>query len=147
MVLCRFSNGKDAIAFQINCNMLVLSFPHDTPTNPKSSPKKPGKKLDPKDNDSKEFNKKKQCVEDSHKHWHNKSNENFSERFWKHSSKCPKTKNGAIICMKFFIKGFCSKNCNIAHKLSPEEESEFESFIKKCQSLDFQQGAVETQNP
>jgi hypothetical protein len=34
----------------------------------------------------------------------------------------PKQKNGNIICMKFFVRGFCNKACNRAHKLTPEEE-------------------------
>jgi len=56
-------------------------------------------------------------VEESfHKHWHLKPNENYSDIFWKHTEKCPKTKNGTFICMKFFIKGFCTKNCNRAQR-------------------------------
>ncbi len=119
------------------------------PTNgAKTPPKKPGKKRDQKEKDSdKDSIKKKQRIEDNHKHWHVKPNENFSDLFWKNSSKCPKTKNGSIICMKFFVKGFCNKSCNRAHKLSNEEEAEFEDFINKCRSSDFHQGAEESQNP
>ncbi len=119
------------------------------PTNgAKTPPKKPGKKRDQKDKDSdKDSNKKKQRIEDHHKHWHVKPNENFSDLFWKNSSKCPKTKNGSTICMKFFLKGFCNKSCSRAHKLSTEEEAEFEDFINKCRSSDFHQGAEDIQNP
>ena len=118
------------------------------PTNgAKTPPKKPGKKRDQKEKDTDNDSiKKKQRIEDNHKHWHVKPNENFSDLFWKNSSKCPKTKNGSIICMKFFIKGFCNKSCNRAHKLSNEEEAEFEDFINKCRSSDFHQGAEESQN-
>ncbi len=80
-------------------------------------------------------------VEDNHKQWHVKPNENFSELFRKNSSHCPNTKNGIIICMKFFVKGVCNKACN------PEEEKDFDTFVKKCRSLDFQQGAEETSAP
>jgi hypothetical protein len=69
--------------------------------------KKLGKKRDKQDGDKDKDLKKKQQIEDHHKHWHMKSNENFSELFWKKNSHCPKAKNGNIICMKFFLKGFC----------------------------------------
>jgi hypothetical protein len=58
-----------------------------------------------------------------------------------------KQKNGTIICMKFFVKGFCHKACPRADKLSNKEEKEFDTFIKKCRMLDFQQGAEETTAP
>jgi hypothetical protein len=105
-------------------------------------------KRDQKDKDAdKNSNKKKQRIEDNHKHWHIKPNENFSELFWKNSSRCPKTSNGSIICMKFFLKGFCNKGCNRVHKLTTEEEAAFEEFINKCRSSDFRQGAEDSQNP
>ena len=43
--------------------------------------------------------------------------------------------------MKFFVKGVCNKACN------PEEEKDFDTFVKKCRSLDFQQGAEKTSAP
>jgi hypothetical protein len=86
-------------------------------------------------------NKKKQRIKDNDEQWHIKPNEIFSELFWKNTSHCPKTKNENIICMKFFIKGFCTKTCNRAHKLTTKEEKEFEEFLKKCHLSDFQQGA------
>jgi hypothetical protein len=49
--------------------------------------------------------------------------------------------------MKFFIKGFCHKACNRVHKLSADEEKQFDEFISKCQSSDFQQGAEESTAP
>jgi hypothetical protein len=107
--------------------------------------RRPGKKRDKEDNDKE--NQKKQRVEDNHKQWHVKQNENFSELFWKNTFHRPKTKNGTIICMKFFVKGFCHKACPRAQKLSNKDEKEFDTFIKKCRSLDFQQGAEETTAP
>ncbi len=88
-----------------------------------------GKKLGKKREKQEQENlKKKQRIEDNHKQWHLKPNENFFELFWKNTAHCPKTKNGNIICMKFFVKGFCNKTCNRAHKLSAEEEKEFDEF-------------------
>jgi len=65
---------------------------------------------------------KKQRIEEAlHKQWHLKQNENYSNLFWKNTDKCPKTKHGILICMKYFIKGHCTKNCNWAHRLSKED--------------------------
>jgi hypothetical protein len=125
---------------------LSEKFTSDPLNHLKTPPKKGGKKRDQKDDD-KDSIKKKQRIEDNHKHWHLKPNENFSELFWKNASKCPKTKNGSIICMKYFIKGFCNKGCNRIHKLTQEEETEFEAFLSKCRSSDFHQGAEDSQNP
>jgi len=49
--------------------------------------------------------------------------------------------------MKFFIKGFCTKNCNRANRLSKEEEKSFDNFIQKCRSSDFPKGAEEPAKP
>jgi hypothetical protein len=105
------------------------------------------KKRDKQDGDKVKDLKKKQRIEDHHKHWHIKPNENFSELFWKNTSHCPKAKNGNIICMKFFLKGFCHRACNRVHKLSAEEEKEYDEFVIKCRSSDFQQEAEESNAP
>jgi len=104
-----------------------------------------------KDNDSKrqlketdkENFKKLKIEETLHKHWHLKSNENYTDMFWKHTSKCPKTKSGKYICMKYFIKGYCVKNCNRSHRLAPEDEKTFEEFLNHCRASDFPAGAEE----
>jgi hypothetical protein len=84
--------------------------------------------------------KKKQFIEDNNKQWHLKPNENFSYSFWKNTTHCPKTKNGKIICMKFFVKGICNKKCNRAHKLCAEEEEEFDNFMKNVHLRIFNRG-------
>jgi hypothetical protein len=97
-------------------------------------------KRDPKDLDKDNY--KKQRIEETlHKHWHLKNNENYTKLFWKHTSKCPKMKTGKYICMKYFIKGHCVKNCNRSHRLAPEDEKTFEEFLKHCRALDFPTGA------
>jgi len=40
-------------------------------------------------------------------------------------------------CMKFSVKGVCNKACNRAHKLTPEEEKDFDSFVKKMPFIGF----------
>jgi len=87
--------------------------------------------------------KKLKIEETLHKHWHLKSNENYTDMFWKHTSKCPKTKSGKYTCMKYFIKGYCVKNCNRSHRLAPEDEKTFEEFLNHCRASDFPVGAEE----
>jgi hypothetical protein len=99
-------------------------------------------KRDPKDLDKDNY-KKQRIEETQHKHWHIKRNKNYTDVFWKHTSKCPKTKSGKYICMKFFIKGHCVKNCNRSHRLAPEDEKVFEEFLKHCRASDFPVGAEE----
>jgi hypothetical protein len=70
--------------------------------------------------------------EKSHLRWRVKEGENYSNTFYKNQKKCPKTKDGKQICMKLFLRGFCDKSCQRAHKLSKEEENEFDSFVAHC---------------
>lgn len=49
--------------------------------------------------------------------------------------------------MKFFVKGFYHNTCNQADKLSTDGKKEFEEFLDKCHSLDFQQKAEESTAP
>jgi len=123
----------------------LLPDPSDIPSGSENNGKKIPKKRDKIEIDN--DNKKKQRIEDNHKQWHVRPNENFSELFWKNTFHCPKTKNGNIICMKFFVKGFCTKTCNRAHKLTTKEEKEFEEFSKKCRLSDFQQGTGDGTDP
>jgi len=108
----------------------------ETPT--KHKDKDPKRQLKETDKE----NYKKQRIEETlHKHWHLKSSENYTDMFWKHTSKCPKTKSGKYICMKYFIKGYCVKNCNRSHRLAPEDEKTFEEFLNHCRASDFPEGA------
>jgi hypothetical protein len=64
--------------------------PHEHENGKDQNGRKNGKKRDKQDND-KDF-KKKQRVEDTHKQWHLKPNENFSELFWKNTAHSPRQK-------------------------------------------------------
>jgi hypothetical protein len=68
----------------------------------------------------------------SHSQWRAKNGEDFAKVFYKNQHQCPKTKDGKIICMKLFIRGFCDKSCNRVHKLTPEDEKSFGEFILNC---------------
>jgi hypothetical protein len=107
--------------------------------------RKIGKKRDKQENDK--DSKKKQHIKDNHKQRHLKPSENFSDLFSKNSSHCPKAKDSNSISIKFFIKGFCHKACNQAHKYSTDEEKEFKELLQKCRSSDFQQGVEESPVP
>ncbi len=67
-----------------------------------------------------------------HAHWRLQDGENFSRRFYHNQRKCPKTKDGKLICMKLFIRGICDKTCTRAHKLSTEDEKAFDEFVGHC---------------
>ncbi len=84
----------------------------------------------------KDKNQQKELVVDndkSHLRWRVKDRENCSHFFYQNQKKCPKNKDGQPICMKLFLRGFCNKNCNRAHKMSKEDEAEFDSFVAHCQ--------------
>jgi hypothetical protein len=68
----------------------------------------------------------------SHAHWRLQEGENFSKRFYFNQKKCPKTKDGKLICMKLFIRGICDKTCTRVHKLSPDDEKAFDNFVAHC---------------
>jgi len=91
--------------------------------------------------EKKDLLKKQRITENFHTQWHLKDGESFSEIFYPHQDKCPKTKEGTFICMKYFIRGFCDKACSRAHKVSKQEEKEFETFLNNCRKKDFRQGA------
>jgi hypothetical protein len=64
--------------------------------------------------------------------WRVMDGKNYSQLFYQNQKKCPKNKDCQPICIKLFLRGFCDKNCNQAHKMSKEEESEFDSFVACC---------------
>jgi hypothetical protein len=68
----------------------------------------------------------------SHSNWRIKEGEDFAKTFYKNQKHFPKTQDGKPICMMFFIRGFCDKNCTRVHKLTPEEEKNFTNFIASC---------------
>jgi hypothetical protein len=79
--------------------------------------------------------KTKDIVTDSdknHSHWRLRDGENFAKVFYKNQRQCPRTSDNKQICMKYFLRGICDKSCTRSHKLSPEDEKQFEQFIFQC---------------
>jgi hypothetical protein len=73
-----------------------------------------------------------------------KKKENFGKIFYSNQKECPKTTEGKMICMKFFLRGVCTKSCNRVHSLSGDDKKKFDAFIKACREKatgDFPQGA------
>jgi len=68
----------------------------------------------------------------SHAHWRLQEGKNFSKWFYFNKKKCPKTKDGKLICMKLFIHGICDRTCTRVHKLSPDDEKAFDNFVARC---------------
>jgi hypothetical protein len=68
----------------------------------------------------------------SNPHWRLQDSENFSKFRYHKQKECPKTSEGKLICMKFFLRGLCDKSCNRAHSLSKEDAKKFEKFIADC---------------
>jgi hypothetical protein len=84
-----------------------------------------------KDNNNK-FKSWKDIVTDNnpkHAHWRLQDGENFSKLFYFNQKKCPKTKEGKLLCMKLFIRGICDKSCTRVHKLTAEDEKAFDEFV------------------
>jgi hypothetical protein len=145
-------NDKILIMDDLQMNIERHNFSYLLPKNlldklqPEQKPEDDGAKY-PKnkkfkgDKDKDNNNFKKNRITDNHTQWHLKETENFAEIFYANKSKCPRTKDGILICMKFFIRGFCDRNCTRAHQLSESEEKEFDIFISHCRKKDFPQGA------
>jgi len=68
----------------------------------------------------------------SNPHWRLQDGEKFSKIFYHKQKECPKTSEGKLICMKFFLRGLCDKSYNRAHSLSKEDAKKFEKFIADC---------------
>jgi len=68
----------------------------------------------------------------SHQHWKLKENENFSRAFYRNQKECPKTVDGRLVCMKFFLRGVCTKSCSRAHTLNKEDTKAFDKFVAEC---------------
>jgi len=68
----------------------------------------------------------------SNNHWRLQEGENFSKVFYNKQKECPKTADGKLICMKFFVRGLCDKSCSRAHTLSKEDIKKFEKFVAVC---------------
>ncbi len=103
---------------------------------PKEEPRIPGKVLGPKFGQNKDKNLNKDILIDndkSHLRWRIKEGKNYSNLFYRNQKKCPKTKDGQSICMKLFLHGFFDKSCTHAHKLTKEEEINFDNFVNRRQ--------------
>jgi len=70
----------------------------------------------------------------SHLHWHLKENENFAKVFYKNQKECPRTSEGKLICMKFFLYGIYTKLCSRSHALSTKDSKNIEAFIHDCRA-------------
>jgi hypothetical protein len=68
----------------------------------------------------------------AHLRWRIKDGENFSKTFYSNGKKCPKTEDGKMICMRFFVRGICEKSCTRCHKLSKDDEKAFDLFVNRC---------------
>jgi hypothetical protein len=68
----------------------------------------------------------------NHLQWCIKDGENFSKVFYSNGKKCPKTSDGKLICMRYFLREICDKSYNRCHKLSKEDEKAFDSFVNRC---------------
>lgn len=137
-------SGKRDLIIQYNFSYNIpkllqdkLTKPKPTDTSDKDEKNKDGKgnngKVD-KDNKNK-FKSWKDIVTDNdpkHAHWHIQEGENFSRLFYSNQKKCPKTKEGKLICMKLFIRGICDKSCTRVHKLTTEDEKAFDNFVGRC---------------
>ena len=100
--------------------------------NPSGSNKKHGRgdENSNKDSDSKRVvNSNK-----NHKKWQLKSRESFAEIFWKNRDRCPKINNKEP-CVKLFVKGWCTSNCDCLHFLTSDQEKEFAKYCNICRSI------------
>jgi hypothetical protein len=43
--------------------------------------------------------------------WQARNGVDFAEVFYKNQPQCPKTRDGNIICIMYFTRGFCDKTC------------------------------------
>jgi hypothetical protein len=68
----------------------------------------------------------------NHKKWRVKPGENFTKVFYFNQKKCPKNKDGKLLCMKFFLRGFCDASCTRIHKLTADDEKAFDKFVNDC---------------
>jgi hypothetical protein len=62
--------------------------------------------------------------------WQVRDNKNFSRVFYR--NQCSKNAEGKLLCMKFFIRGLCTKTCNCAHTLTSEDKKNFGDFVDGC---------------
>lgn len=68
----------------------------------------------------------------AHQKWRVRDGESFSKVFYFNQKKCPKNKDGKLLCMKFFITGICNSSCQRIHKLTPDDEKAFDKFVISC---------------
>jgi hypothetical protein len=96
---------------------------------------KDGRKLKGDKDNKNKFKSWKHIVMDNntkHAHWRLQDGEHYSKLFYFNQKKCPKTKEGKLLCMKLFIRGICDKSCTRVHKLTAEDEKAFDDFVGRC---------------
>jgi hypothetical protein len=89
---------------------LIKPKPTDTGNKDEKDKEGKGNKLKGDKDNKNKFKSLKDIVTDNdpkHAHWHLQDGENFSKIFYCNQKKCPKTKDGKLICMKLFIRGIC----------------------------------------
>ena len=85
------------------------------------------------ENGSKNPNGAKRLKNETNKKWLLRNNENFHETFNKFNRHAPKSPEGRLICLNWFIKGFCVEGCKREHgKLTGDVEKSFDKFIRVC---------------
>jgi hypothetical protein len=68
------------------------------------------------------------------KHWLLKPDESFGQVFQKKIRDCPK-QDRSFVCLKFWIKGECYKNCKFIHAdLNAETKTAVNDWISKCRA-------------
>lgn len=68
------------------------------------------------------------------KTWLLKDNESFGSVFHKQIKTCPK-QGRQFVCLKFWIKGSCFKNCKHLHAdITEETKTNLDAWITKCRS-------------
>mmetsp|Transcript_28324 Transcript_28324/g.40581 ORF Transcript_28324/g.40581 Transcript_28324/m.40581 type:complete len:194 (-) Transcript_28324:423-1004(-) len=134
-----FNNDQTAVC----CRQFACSLP-PTILKKLTNPEKVIHNDDDDDNDSasKRLKKKRRGNEDIDdkvfknnsptRAWLLHKDEKFGKVFHKHIASCPKDGEQPI-CLRFWIKGSCFKNCkNIHGKISQDARSAFDDWVKSC---------------
>ncbi len=106
-----FAQDQQDLILRHSFNQLLPKSIHDKVPDPHETPKQGGGKF--KGNEDKNKNKDKKnddkvIIHDdnkAHQKWRICDGENFSQVFYFNQKKCPRDKDGKLLCMKFFIRG------------------------------------------
>jgi hypothetical protein len=95
-----------------------------------------GKGKGGKDKNHLNNDKKDIITDDDKKHlkWRVRPGENFTKIFYFNQKLCPKNKDGKLLCMKYFLRGFCDASCSRIHKLTSDDEKAFDKFVSDCRA-------------